>query len=152
MINNVVLIGRLTKAADLKYTQNGTAVASFTLAVNRNFTNKSGEREADFINCVVWQKPAETFVNYTEKGSLVGVVGRLQSRSYDNQQGVRVYVTELVVESFQFLSGTNRSANNQNEQQNTPKTEDQQFMNDLYNVPPMMQDNHSTNFEGDLPF
>ncbi|MDY4072474.1 MAG: single-stranded DNA-binding protein [Enterococcus gallinarum] len=103
MINNVVLVGRLTKDPDLKYTSNGTAVATFTLAVNRNFTNQSGEREADFINCVIWRKPAETLANYAKKGVLIGVTGRIQTRSYDNQQGQKVYVTEVIADNFQLL-------------------------------------------------
>lgn len=103
MINNVVLVGRLTKDPDLKYTGNGTAVATFTLAVNRNFTNQSGEREADFINCVIWRKPAETLTNYAKKGVLIGVTGRIQTRSYDNQQGQKVYVTEVIADNFQLL-------------------------------------------------
>lgn len=103
MINNVTLIGRLTKDPDLKYTGNGTAVATFTLAVNRNFTNQSGEREADFINCVIWRKPAETLANYAKKGVLIGVTGRIQTRSYDNQQGQKVYVTEVIADNFQLL-------------------------------------------------
>lgn len=103
VINNVVLVGRMTKDADLRYTSNGTAVASFTVAVNRQFTNQSGEREADFINCVAWRKTAETLANFTKKGSLVGVEGRIQTRSYDNQQGQRVYVTEVVVDNFSML-------------------------------------------------
>lgn len=103
MINNVVLVGRLTKDPDLKYTGNGTAVATFTLAVNRNFTNQSGEREADFINCVIWRKPAETLANYAKKGVLIGVTGRIQTRSYDNQQGQKVYVTEVIADNFQLL-------------------------------------------------
>lgn len=103
MINNVVLVGRLTKDPDLKYTGNGTAVATFTLAVNRNFTNQSGEREADFISCVIWRKPAETLANYAKKGVLIGVTGRIQTRSYDNQQGQKVYVTEVIADNFQLL-------------------------------------------------
>lgn len=103
MINNVVLVGRLTKDPDLKYTGNGTAIATFTLAVNRNFTNQSGEREADFINCVIWRKPAETLANYAKKGVLIGVTGRIQTRSYDNQQGQKVYVTEVIADNFQLL-------------------------------------------------
>ena len=83
--------------------RNGTAVAAFTLAVNRNFTNQSGEREADFINCVIWRKPAETLANYAKKGVLIGVTGRIQTRSYDNQQGQKVYVTEVVADNFQLL-------------------------------------------------
>lgn len=103
MINNLTLVGRLTKDPDLKYTGSGTAVATFTLAVNRNFTNQSGEREVDFINCVIWRKPAETLANYAKKGVLIGVTGRIQTRSYDNQQGQKVYVTEVIADNFQLL-------------------------------------------------
>ena len=103
MINNVVLVGRLTKDPDLRYTTSGTGVATFTLAVNRNFTGADGNREADFINCVIWRKPAETLANYAKKGVLIGVTGRIQTRSYDNQQGQRVYVTEVVADNFQLL-------------------------------------------------
>lgn len=110
MINNTVLVGRLTKDPDLRYTANGAAVASFSLAVNRNFTNASGEREADFINCVIWRKPAETLANYARKGHLIGVTGRIQTRNYENNQGQRVYVTEVVAENFQLLE--KRDANN----------------------------------------
>ncbi|MFD1317301.1 single-stranded DNA-binding protein [Loigolactobacillus zhaoyuanensis] len=103
MINNAVLTGRLTRDVELRYTAGGAAVASFTLAVNRPFTNKSGEREADFINCVMWRKSAENFANFTHKGSLVGLVGRIQTRSYDNDAGTRVYVTEVVADNFSLL-------------------------------------------------
>jgi single-strand DNA-binding protein len=103
MINQVALTGRLTRDVDLRYTQGGTAVASFTLAVDRNFTNAQGERESDFINCVIWRKSAENFSNFTRKGSLVGVQGRLQTRSYDNAQGQHVFITELVVDNFALL-------------------------------------------------
>lgn len=112
-MNKVVLIGRLTKDVELRYTQSGTAVGSFSLAVNRQFTNASGEREADFINCVVWKKAAETLANYTGKGSLVAVEGRIQTRNYENNQGNRVYVTEIVVENFSFLD--KKSDQNQNQ-------------------------------------
>lgn len=103
MMNRVVLVGRLTKDPDLRYTPNGVPVATFTLAVNRTFTNQQGEREADFINCVIWRRPAENVANYLKKGSLAGVDGRIQSRSYDGQDGKRVYVTEVVADSVQFL-------------------------------------------------
>ena len=93
MINNVVLVGRLTRDPDLRFTPSGVATANFTLAVDRNFTNQQGQRDADFINCVVWRKAAENFANYTHKGSLVGIEGRIQTRNYENQQGHRVYVT-----------------------------------------------------------
>ncbi|MHC5269305.1 single-stranded DNA-binding protein [Enterococcus sp. LJL98] len=111
MINNVVLVGRLTKDPDLRYTSSGTAVATFTLAVNRNFASQSGEREADFINCVIWRKSAETLANYAKKGTLLGVTGRIQTRNYENQQGQRVYVTEIVAENFQLLES--RAVNEQ---------------------------------------
>ena len=103
MINQAVLVGRLTSNADLRYTPSNQAVATFTLAVNRPFKNEAGEREADFINCVIWRQQAENLANWAKKGALIGVTGRIQTRSYDNQQGQRVYVTEVVAESFQLL-------------------------------------------------
>ena len=111
MINNVVLIGRLTRDPELRYTPSNIAVATFNLAVNRNFKNQDGEREADFINCVMWQKSAENLANWTRKGMLIGVTGRIQTRSYENQQGQRVYVTEVVADSFQILEKRDNSAN-----------------------------------------
>ncbi|MGT2682675.1 single-stranded DNA-binding protein [Streptococcus porci] len=103
MINNVVLVGRMTRDAELRYTPNQVAVATFTLAVNRNRKNQNGEREADFINCVIWNQPAEHLANWAKKGALIGVTGRIQTRNYENQQGQRVYVTEVVAENFQML-------------------------------------------------
>ncbi|MBC2115719.1 single-stranded DNA-binding protein [Listeria booriae] len=103
MMNRVVLVGRLTKDPELRYTPAGVAVATFTLAVNRNFTNQAGEREADFINVVVWRKPAENAANYLKKGHLAGVDGKVQTRNYEGQDGKRVYVTEIIAESVQFL-------------------------------------------------
>lgn len=124
MINNVVLAGRLTRDPELKYTTTGTATATFTLAVTRDFNNANGEKESDFINCVVWRKTAETLANYAKKGSLIDVIGRIQTRSYENQQGQKVYVTEVVVEKFHFLekrdSGqTQRTTNNTQTSQNS---------------------------------
>ncbi|CAK1239939.1 MULTISPECIES: single-stranded DNA-binding protein [Fructobacillus] len=103
MINRVVLIGRLTRDVELRYTQSGVAVGSFSLAVNRNFTNANGDREADFINAVIWRKSAENFANFTGKGALVAIEGRLQTRNYENNAGQRVYVTEVVVDNFSLL-------------------------------------------------
>lgn len=108
MINNVVVVGRLTRAVDLRYTSNGTAYASFTLAVDRDFKNQNGEKETDFINCVMWRKPAENLANYTKKGSLIGVEGRIQTRNYENEQGKRVYVTEVLAEKFSFLESAKK--------------------------------------------
>ena len=114
MINRVVLTGRLTRNPELKTTQNGLSVASFTLAVNRQFTDSQGKREADFINCVIWRKSAENLCKFTHKGSLIGIDGRIQTRSYDNKDGQRVYITEVVVDSFSLLESKNESqANNQ---------------------------------------
>lgn len=111
MINNVVLVGRLTRDAELRYTTSNIAVATFNLAVNRNFKSDNGEREADFINVVMWRQQAENFANWVKKGHLVGITGRIQTRSYDNQQGQRVYVTEVVAESFQILEKKDNAAN-----------------------------------------
>lgn len=121
MMNRVMLVGRLTKDPDLRYTPAGVAVATFTLAVNRTFTNQQGEREADFINCVVWRKPAENVANFLKKGSMAGVDGRVQTRNYEGNDGKRVYVTEIVAESVQFLEPKQNAVegstpnNNQNE-------------------------------------
>lgn len=124
MINNVTLVGRLTKDPDLRFTSSGTAIATFTLAVNRNYTSQNGNREADFINCVIWRKPAETMANLAKKGSLIGVVGRIQTRSYENQQGQRVYVTEVVADNFQLLESKAATENcsHQDQSQAVPGT------------------------------
>ncbi|MCB2958421.1 single-stranded DNA-binding protein [Streptococcus suis] len=113
MINNVVLVGRMTRDAELRYTPSNQAVAAFTLAVNRNFKNQDGEREADFINVVIWRQQAENLANWAKKGALIGVTGRIQTRSYDNQHGQRVYVTEVVAESFQLLESRGQQSNSQ---------------------------------------
>ena len=106
-MNTTQLVGRLTKDIELKYTQSGTAVGSFTLAINRSFTKENGEREADFINCVIWRKAAENLAKFTRKGSQIGIEGRIQTRNYDNQQGQKVYVTEVVVNNFHLLEPRN---------------------------------------------
>ncbi|WP_323702049.1 single-stranded DNA-binding protein [Staphylococcus nepalensis] len=113
MINRVVLVGRLTKDPEFRTTPSGVNVANFTLAVNRTFTNAQGEREADFINVVVFKKQAENVNNYLFKGSLAGVDGRIQSRSYENKEGQRIFVTEVAADSVQFLEpkGNNNQQN-----------------------------------------
>ena len=108
MLNRVALVGRLTREPELSSTGNGTAVTSFTLAVDRNFSTRDGQ-EADFINCVVWRKPAENVAQYCSKGSLVSVDGRIQTRNYDNNQGQKVYVTEVIADSVQFISTRNNN-------------------------------------------
>ena len=102
-MNKVFLIGRLTRDPELRYTGSNIPVATFSLAVNRNFTGQSGEREADFINIVVWRKQAENVKNYLTQGSQVAVEGRMQVRNYDDKDGVKRYVTEVVAETVQFL-------------------------------------------------
>lgn len=117
MINRAVLTGRLTRDPELRYTTSGTAVVSFTLAVDRQFRNQNGDRDTDFVNCVIWRKSAENFSNFTHKGSLVGVEGRIQTRNYENQQGNRVYVTEVVVDNFALLEPRQNGGMNQGGQQ-----------------------------------
>ncbi len=117
MINRAVLTGRLTRDPELRYTTSGTAVVSFTLAVDRQFRNQNGDRDADFVNCVIWRKSAENFSNFTHKGSLVGIEGRIQTRNYENQQGNRVYVTEVVVDNFALLEPRQNGGMNQGGQQ-----------------------------------
>lgn len=103
MLNKVILIGRLVADPQLRYTQQGTAVTSFTLAVNRSFVSQGGEREADFIDIVTWRKLAEVCANHLNKGRLVAVEGRLQIRSYDDQNGIRRKAAEVVADQVQFL-------------------------------------------------
>lgn len=110
MINRVVLVGRLTKEPDLRYTPTGVPVATFKLAVNRTFKTE-GQPDADFINCVIWRKPAENVANFLKKGSLAGVEGRIQTRSYDGNDGKKVYVTEVVADSVQFLEPRDATRN-----------------------------------------
>jgi single-strand DNA-binding protein len=110
MLNRVILVGNLTRDPELRYTSNGgVAVVRFTVAVNRKFTNQQGEREADFINIVAWRALAENCGNYLKKGSLVAIEGRIQTRSYENQEGRTVYVTEVVADDVRFLSSRNRT-------------------------------------------
>lgn len=137
MINRVVLVGRLTKDPELRTTQSGIDVCNFTLAVNRIFKSKDGEQQADFINCIAFRKTAENVNNYLSKGSLAGVDGRIQSRSYENQEGRRIFVTEVVCDSVQFLEPKNTSQNqdgyksdqNQSKSTQLPPSEQNPFAN-----------------------
>lgn len=155
MINNIVLVGRLTKDPDLRYTTNGTGVATFTLAVNRNFTSADGTREADFINCVIWRKPAETLANYAKKGVLIGVTGRIQTRSYDNQQGQKVYVTEVIADNFQLLE-SKKADSSQNTQgsgvSNSQTTNNANARQNRNNVQSDPFSNSSIDIDDSLPF
>ena len=106
-MNNVSLVGRLTKDPELRTISTGNTTCNFTVAVNRQFTNASGERETDFINCVIWGKQAENLAKYCTKGSLIGVSGRIQTRNYDGQDGHKVYVTEVLANNVSFLGSKN---------------------------------------------
>lgn len=155
-INNVVLVGRMTRDAELRYTPSNVAVATLTLAVNRPFKNQNGEHEADFINVVIWRQQAENLANWAKKGAQIGIIGRIQTRSYDNQQGQRVYVTEVVAESFQLLEsrsvregqgqgqGGYSAPNNQAPTQSTPDFS--------RNENPFGQTNPMDISDDDLPF
>ena len=111
-MNKVILIGRLTRDPELRTISNGTSTTSFSLAVNRTYTNQNGEREADFINCVAWRKQAENIAKYCVKGTQVAVEGRIQTRSYDAQDGTKRYVTEVIADNVTFLSPKGSMANN----------------------------------------
>ena len=122
MLNRVILVGRMVRDPELRRTGTGVAVTSFTIAMNRNFTNQQGERQADFIPCVVWNKAAENTARYCGKGSLVGVEGRLQSRSYENQ-GKKVNVIEVICDSVQFLEPSSKQKASNNSTSNIDTTE-----------------------------
>ncbi|WAA12147.1 single-stranded DNA-binding protein [Fervidibacillus halotolerans] len=103
MINQVTLVGRLVRDPELKITQEGTAVTNVTLAVNRNYKNSQGMIDTDFIQCTLWKRAAENTVQYCRKGSVIGIVGRIQTRNYTNSEGRKVYVTEVIADSVRFL-------------------------------------------------
>lgn len=143
MINKVILVGRITKDPELKTTTSNVSVVTFTLAVNRQFTDQSGERQADFISCVVWRRQAENLANYVRKGALLGVEGRIQTRTYESETGTR-YVTEVVCDSVQFLES--KSENTSPASFVTPKTVDEAD-NDAY-----YETSKQLAAEDDLPF
>ena len=119
MINKVVLVGRLTKEPLLRKTQSGTSVTSFTVACGRK-VGKDQEPQTDFINCVAWNRTADLVHTYVHKGNLIGVEGRIQTRNYDDEQGKKVYVTEVVCESVQFLESKNKSESTQQQSYDAP--------------------------------
>ncbi len=132
-MNNVNLIGRLTKAPELKQTASNTSVLTGTLAVNRTFKNQNGEREADFINIVAWRQTAEIIAQYCGKGSQIGITGRIQTRNYENQQGQRVYVTEVVAEHVDLLDSKNDNQSNFQNLQGQNTNNNYQNQNNSYN-------------------
>ena len=154
-MNRTVLVGRLTKDIELKYTQNGKAVANFTIAVNRPFKNAQGETDADFIMCQSWGKQAENLANYMGKGSQIGVDGRIQTRNYEGQDGKRVYVTEVVADNVQFLE-PKKQGNQQPQQPNQQQNNQQSQHNPSYTQQAPKQDDRQLEpldiSDSDLPF
>ena len=109
-MNKVILIGRTTKDIELRYTASNVSVGNFSLAVTRSFKNANGEYESDFFNCIAFGKLAETLKNYVHKGDRLGVEGRLQSRNYQNEEGKKVYITEVIVENIEFLQAKKKES------------------------------------------
>ena len=109
-MNKVILIGRLTKDPELKKTNSGLSYVQFNLAVNRNYTNKSGEKQADFINCVAWRVQADNLVKYIKKGGLIGIEGEIQTRTYDDKNGTKKYITEVLCNSIEFLESKSQQS------------------------------------------
>ena len=144
-MNKVQLVGRLTRDPELRTTANGVSVCSFTVAVNRRFRNPQGEYEADFINCVAWRQSAELLAKYFSKGRMVGLVGSIQTRNYDNKDGQRVYVTEVSVEEVHFVEIKNASAQGAAPASSAPSEPDLSFDTDSGFMPMPSADD-------DLPF
>lgn len=146
MLNVVALTGRLTRDLELKQTQSGISVLSFTLAVNRKFKNANGDQETDFINCTAWRQTAETMAKFLSKGSLVGVEGRIETGSYE-RDGQRVFTTEVVVDNFTFLETKREAEQNRAAQQAQPAQQQPQTRTDN----PFAQQQPSVSND-DLPF
>lgn len=149
MINTVTLVGRLTKDVELRQTQSGLATAKFTLAVNRPFKSQDGEQQADFIQVVVWRKQAENCAQYLRKGSLAGVTGRIQTGSYEGQDGKRVYTTDVVADNVQFLEPKQQTQSQQQTPQQTQQYQQPQYQAPSYQQP---QNQGVAVKEDDLPF
>lgn len=151
MINRTVLVGRLTKDPELRYTNSNLAFVKFTLAVNRTFTGPSGEREADFIQCIVWRKQAENLARFVKKGNLIGVEGRIQTGSYEDKEGIRKYTTDVVCDSVQFLESKSQSTES-NETYSTPNNQ-KSYQNNKYEKPNKKESTPTIDVaEDDLPF
>ncbi len=145
-MNKVILVGRLTRDPELKTTPNGVSVCSFTIAVNRRFRNAQGEYEADFINCVAWRQSAELLGKYFSKGRMVGIVGSIQTRNYENKDGQRVYVTEVSVDEVHFVESKGASNSDTSYSNNIPSQEP------ANNPTPGFTPIPDTDIDDDLPF
>lgn len=161
-MNVITLVGRTTKDVDLRYTSSGKAVGTFNIAVNRQFKGSSGEKEVDFINCVIWDKSAENFANFVRKGYQVAINGRLQVRTYENNNGEKVWVTEVVVTNFTLLaqknSDTSDIGNNQHNYPNNNQNSYNQSQNNFKDYrsndeDPFLSSGQSIDIsDDDLPF
>ena len=152
-MNSVNLVGRLTKEVDLKFTSSGVAMGTFTLAVNRSFKNANDEYEADFILCQIWRKSAENLANYTQKGSRIGIEGRIDTSNYENKEGQRVYVTKVIVNNFHLLDPKSETQNQSQPQYQSNQNTSQ----NKYDYPPKantsIDDGRPIDIsEDDLPF
>lgn len=168
MINRVVLVGRLTKDPELKYTPSGVPMARFTVAVNRTTKKQDGEQEADFIGCIAWRKQAESLANFMRKGGLIGVDGRIQTGSYEGNEGKKIYTTDVVADSIQFLEPKNQNQQGQGRtqppqhqqqqyQQQPPMQQQQNYGQQMYGQQqqyqqPYQQNQQPYNPDNDLPF
>lgn len=132
MLNNVTLVGRLTRDSEQKFTGSGIEVANFSLAVERPFKNAQGEKETDFINVVAWRKTAEIISKYTRKGSMIGITGRIQTRNYTNNEGRKIYITEVVAENVQLLGGKNEPENELSSKQGNYTNKNEMASEDVF--------------------
>ncbi len=154
-MNKAILIGRLTRDPELRTTPTGRNVCQFSVAVNRTFTNANGEREADFINCVVWDKQAENLCKYQKKGNQIAVEGRIQTRNYDDNTGRRVYVTEILANNISFLDakGSNSNSDSFNNLPEPPMQEENSFQTVSVEKDPFEAFGDSIEIsDNDLPF
>lgn len=152
MINNVTLQGKLGKDIDLKYTQSGKAVGTTSIAVDRDFKNANGEKETDWVNIVFWGKTAETVANYFRKGDEILVVGRIQTRSYEDNSGSRKYVTEVVADKFSFTIGRKSQNTQDGGVSNSQKTNNANAQQNCSNVQSDPFSNSSIDIDDSLPF
>lgn len=155
MINQVTLVGRLTKDPDLRITPEGTPVVNLTLAVNRQFKNQNGDYETDFVQCTIWRKTAENTANYCRKGAVLGITGKIHTRNYQNPEGKKVYVTEVVAEHVQFLSRrpTNEEQKSYANQSSSaqPNTPTERSNHSREWEPPNQNRNSSTEWMNNVP-
>ena len=154
MINSVNLVGRLTRDVELRVSQSNVTVATFTLAVNRSFKSANGEREADFINCVAFKKTAEILNQYAGKGSQIGVTGSIQTRNYENKDGQRVYVTEVIANNIALLDskGSNNDSDGQQSQSRPNTNQAQQTRSQAPDENPFANSKGPVDISSDLPF